>query len=197
MRTAVEIAEKVRSGQLKAAEILDECLANIAEHNDALNAFVIIDEPAARAAAAAIDEMVGAGQDPGPFAGVPIGVKDLEHAKGLATTHGSLLFKDTPPQPADSIHMARLRAAGCVPIGKTAAPEFGTVAFTHTKAWGTTRNPWNTERTPGGSSGGSAAAVAAGLVPMATASDGGGSIRIPAAFSGLVGMKPSFGRIPH
>ena len=93
--------------------------------------------------------------------------------------------------------MARLRAAGCVPIGKTAAPEFGTVAFTHTKAFGTTRNPWNLERTPGGSSGGSAAAVAAGLVPMATASDGGGSIRIPAAFSGLVGMKPRFGRIPH
>ncbi len=197
MRTAVEIAELVRSGELKATEILDECLANIAEHNDALNAFVIIDEPAARTAAAAVDEAVGAGRDPGPFAGVPIGVKDLEDAKGLPTTHGSMLYKDTPPQAADSIHMARLRAAGCVPIGKTAAPEFGTVAFTHTKAWGTTRNPWNTERTPGGSSGGSAAAVAAGLVPMATASDGGGSIRIPAAFSGLVGMKPSFGRIPH
>ena len=197
MRTAVEIAELVRNGQLKATEVLDECLASIAAHNDALNAFVIIDEPAARAAASAVDEAVGAGHDPGPFAGVPIGVKDLEDAKGLPTTHGSLLYKDTPPQAADSIHMARLRAAGCVPIGKTAAPEFGTVAFTHTKAWGTTRNPWNTERTPGGSSGGSAAAVAAGLVPMATASDGGGSIRIPAAFSGLVGMKPSFGRIPH
>ena len=93
--------------------------------------------------------------------------------------------------------MARLRAAGGVPIGKTAAPEFGTLNFTKTKAWGITRNPWDPSRTPGGSSGGSAAAVAAGLVPVATASDGGGSTRIPAGFSGLVGLKPSHGRIPH
>ncbi|MEY2419659.1 MAG: aspartyl-tRNA(Asn)/glutamyl-tRNA(Gln) amidotransferase subunit [Actinomycetota bacterium] len=197
MRTAIEIAEAIRAGELKATEILDESLRRIAEHNDALNAFVVVDEDAARVAAAAIDDAVAAGRDPGPFAGVPLGVKDLEDAKGLVTSHGSLLFKHSPPQPEDSIHMARLRAAGCVPLGKTAAPEFGTVAFTHTKAFGTTRNPWDLERTPGGSSGGSAAAVAAGLVPMATASDGGGSIRIPAAFSGLVGMKPSFGRIPH
>jgi aspartyl-tRNA(Asn)/glutamyl-tRNA(Gln) amidotransferase subunit A len=97
----------------------------------------------------------------------------------------------------DSIHLARLRAAGAVFVGKTAAPEFGTVQYTKTKAWGVTRNPWNPERTPGGSSGGSAAAVAGGLVPIATASDGGGSTRIPAAFSGLFGMKPSHGRIPH
>src|SRR5262249_33101085 len=145
----------------------------------------------------AVDDAVASGRDPGPFAGVPIGVKDLEDAKGLPTSHGSLLFKDSGPEAADSIHLARLRAAGCVPIGKTAAPEFGTVAFTHTKAFATTRNPWNLERPPGGSSGGSAAAVAAGIVPMATSSDGGGSTRIPAGFSGLVGMKPSFGRIPH
>ena len=197
MRTAIEIAEAVRGGQDKAVDVLEDCLERIRKHNDALNAFVVIDEDAARTAAGAVDDAVAAGRDPGPFAGVPIGVKDLEDAKGLPTSHGSLLFKDSPPQTADSIHMARLRAAGCVPIGKTAAPEFGTVAFTHTKAFGTTRNPWDLERTPGGSSGGSAAAVAAGVVPMATASDGGGSIRIPAAFSGLVGMKPSFGRIPH
>ncbi|MBV8295644.1 MAG: amidase [Acidimicrobiia bacterium] len=93
--------------------------------------------------------------------------------------------------------MGRLRAAGAVPVGKTAAPEFGVTAFTRTKAWGTTRNPWDPTRTPGGSSGGSAAAVAAGLVPFCTASDGGGSTRIPAAFTGLVGLKPSYGRIPH
>ena len=98
---------------------------------------------------------------------------------------------------ADSVHVARLRAAGAVPIGKTAAPEFGTLNFTRTKVFGTARNPWDTERTPGGSSGGSAAAVAAGLVPAATASDGGGSTRIPAGFCGLVGFKPSYGRIPH
>ncbi|HVV35706.1 MAG TPA: amidase [Acidimicrobiales bacterium] len=197
MRSATEVADAVRSGALKASEILDECLSRVAQYNDALNAFVVLDPDAARAAAAAVDDAVAAGRDPGPFAGVPIGVKDLEDAAGLPTSHGSLIFKDSAPQTADSIHLARLRAAGAVVIGKTAAPEFGTVAFTHSRAFGTTRNPWNLERTPGGSSGGSAAAVAAGLVPMATASDGGGSIRIPAAFSGLVGMKPSFGRIPH
>jgi aspartyl-tRNA(Asn)/glutamyl-tRNA(Gln) amidotransferase subunit A len=93
--------------------------------------------------------------------------------------------------------VGRLRRAGAVPVGKTAAPEFGSTAFTHTKAWGTTRNPWNLERTPGGSSGGSAAAVAAGMIPFCTASDGGGSTRIPASFSGLVGLKASYGRIPH
>jgi aspartyl-tRNA(Asn)/glutamyl-tRNA(Gln) amidotransferase subunit A len=197
MRSAIEVAEAVRSKQISATEALDESLAHIAKFNEPLNAFVVIDEGAARASARAVDDAIAAGRDVGPFAGVPIGVKDLEDAQGLVTSHGSLLFKDTAPQAHDSIHMARLRAAGVVPIGKTAAPEFGTVAFTHSKAFGTTRNPWNTERTPGGSSGGSAAAVAAGLVPMATASDGGGSIRIPAAFTGLVGMKPSFGRIPN
>jgi aspartyl-tRNA(Asn)/glutamyl-tRNA(Gln) amidotransferase subunit A len=108
-----------------------------------------------------------------------------------------LLYKGLPPVDQDSIHVSRLRAAGAVFVGKTAAPEFGTVQYTKTKAWGVTRNAWDLERTPGGSSGGSAAAVAAGLVPIATASDGGGSTRIPASFSGLVGMKPSHGRIPH
>src|SRR5207249_11839407 len=93
------------------------------------------------------------------------------------------------------VHVRRLRAAGAVPVGKTATPEFGTVCFTSTRAWGTTTNPWNLDRTPGGSSGGSAAAVAAGLVPFCTASDGGGSKRIPAAFSGLLGIKASYGRI--
>jgi len=114
----------------------------------------------------------------------------------MPTSRGSLLYKGGEPEAADSIHFARLRQAGVIPLGKTAPPEFGTLQFTRSKAWGITRNPWNLERTPGGSSGGSAAAVAVGMVPFATASDGGGSTRIPAAFSGLVGMKPSFGRIP-
>src|SRR5438477_6277546 len=115
----------------------------------------------------------------------------------MPTSHGSLLYKGRPLVDEDSVHVARLRAAGAVPVGKTAAPEFGAIAYTSTPAWGTTRNPWNLERTPGGSSGGSAAAVAAGLVPFCTASDGGGSTRIPAAFTGLVGFKASYGRIPH
>jgi aspartyl-tRNA(Asn)/glutamyl-tRNA(Gln) amidotransferase subunit A len=195
--TAIEIATAVRAGDRKATEVLDECLAGVAEGNDALNAFVHLDEGLARAAAEAVDAAVARGEDPGPFAGVPIGVKDLEDCAGMPTSHGSLIYKGRAPVAADSVHLARLRAAGAVPIGKTAAPEFGTLNFTKTKAWGITRNPWSLDRTPGGSSGGTAAAVAAGLIPCGTASDGGGSTRIPAAFSGLVGMKPSHGRIPH
>lgn len=196
MRTVIETAEAVRRGELKAVEVLDECLAAIDSGNGPLNAFVHVDAELARTAADRVDEAVARGEDPGPLAGVPFGVKDLEDCAGMPTSHGSLLFKGRPPVEQDAVHVARLRAAGAVPVGKTAAPEFGTVAFTHTKAWGTTRNPWNPERTPGGSSGGSAAAVAAGLVPFCTASDGGGSTRIPAAFSGLFGFKASYGRIP-
>lgn len=195
--TAIQIAESVRSGERKAVEVLDECLAAVAVGNDRLNAFVHLDEGLARTAAEAVDAVVARGDDPGPFAGVPFGVKDLDDCAGMPTSHGSLAYKGRGPVAEDSIHVARMRAAGGVPIGKTAAPEFGTLNFTKTKAWGITRNPWDPSRTPGGSSGGSAAAVAAGLVPVATASDGGGSTRIPAGFSGLVGLKPSHGRIPH
>jgi aspartyl-tRNA(Asn)/glutamyl-tRNA(Gln) amidotransferase subunit A len=197
MPTAIEIAEAVRRGERKATEVLDAALSAIEAANPILNAFVHLDPEQARQAADAVDAAVAAGRDPGPFAGVPFGVKDLEDCAGMPTSHGSQLYRDRGPVPADSVHVARLRAAGAVPVGKTAAPEFGAVALTDTPAWGVTRNPWDTSRTPGGSSGGSAAAVAAGLVPMATASDGGGSTRIPAAFTGLVGFKPSFGRIPH
>ena len=195
--TAIEIAESVRSGRRSAREVLDTYLARIEAGNEALNAFVHVDADLAGRAAARVDEQVAAGDDPGPFAGVPFGVKDLEDCKGMPTSHGSLPYMGRGPVAADSVHVARLRAAGGVPVGKTAAPEFGTLNFTKTKAWGITRSPWGEDRTPGGSSGGSAAAVAAGLVPVATASDGGGSTRIPAAFSGLVGLKPSHGRIAH
>jgi aspartyl-tRNA(Asn)/glutamyl-tRNA(Gln) amidotransferase subunit A len=197
VRTPIEIAEAVRRGDLKATEVLDECLTAIETGNPALNAFVHLDAELAHRAASEVDALVSAGEDPGPLAGVPMGVKDLEDCAGMPTSKGSLLFKGRPPVASDSVHVARLRAAGAVPVGKTAAPEFGAVAFTSTPAWGTTRNPWNPSRTPGGSSGGSAAAVAGGLVPFCTASDGGGSTRIPAAFCGLVGLKPSQGRIPH
>jgi aspartyl-tRNA(Asn)/glutamyl-tRNA(Gln) amidotransferase subunit A len=196
-RSAIEVAESVRGGELRAVEVLDGALAAIAAGNGELGAFVHVDEGLARQAAEAVDAAVAAGRDPGPFAGVPIGVKDLEDCAGMPTSHGSLLYAARGPVEADSIHVARLRAAGAVPVGKTAAPEFGTLNFTKTKAFGVARNPWDPERTPGGSSGGSAAAVAAGWVPAATPSDGGGSTRIPAAFCGLVGFKPSHGRIPH
>lgn len=196
--SATDAAAAIARGDLTATALLERCIAEIEAHNDALNAFVHTDFASARAAAAEVDATVAAGRtaELGPLAGVPFGVKDLEDCAGMPTSHGSLLYKGLPPVEHDSIHVARLRRAGAIPIGKTAAPEFGTLQFTRTKAWGTTRNAWDPTRTPGGSSGGSAAAVAGGLVPLATASDGGGSTRIPASFSGLVGHKPSFGRIP-
>src|SRR3954453_365785 len=183
MRTVIETAEAVRRGEVKAVEVLDECLTAIDKGNEALNAFVHLDPELARREAERIDGLVAQGEDPGPLAGVPFGVKDLEDCCGMPTSHGSLLYKGRPSLEEDSVHVARLRAAGAVPVGKTAAPEFGAVAYTSTPACGTTRNPWNLEKTPGGSSGGSAAAVAAGLVPFSTASDGGGSTRIPASFT--------------
>jgi aspartyl-tRNA(Asn)/glutamyl-tRNA(Gln) amidotransferase subunit A len=197
MPRAVDVAESVRRGGRRATEVLDDCLAAIESRNPTLNAFVHLDTEGARMSAEAVDAAIAAGRDPGPLAGVPFGVKDLEDCAGMPTSFGSLLWKGRPPVLQDSVHVARMRAAGAVPVGKTATPEFGAVALTDTPAWGVTRNPWDPARTPGGSSGGSAAAVAGGLVPMATASDGGGSIRIPASFSGLFGFKPSFGRIPH
>ncbi len=193
--TVRALADEVRAGARSARDAVEVALA-AAEADDVLGAFVVLDPERARATADAVDAAVARGDDPGPLAGVPIGVKDLEDCAGLPTSHGSLLYLDRGPVAADSIHVARLRAAGAVPIGKTAAPEFGTLSWTRTRAWGTARNPWDPTTTPGGSSGGSAAAVSAGIVPMATASDGGGSTRSPAGFTGLVGHKCSFGRIP-
>jgi aspartyl-tRNA(Asn)/glutamyl-tRNA(Gln) amidotransferase subunit A len=197
MDTVVNLAEAVRTGERKATEVLDQHAAAIGAADDKLNAFVHLDLDRARDVAEEVDARRARGEDPGPLAGVPFGVKDLEDCAGMPTSYGSLLFKGRPPVAQDSIHVGRLRTAGAVPVGKTATPEFGTVCFTSTRAWGTTANPWNLDRTPGGSSGGSAAAVAAGLVPFCTASDGGGSTRIPASFTGLVGFKASYGRIPH
>ena len=193
--SASELADLIGGRQVKAVEALDDCLDAVNKSNEALNAFNHLDPEGAHRVASDIDARLARGESPGRFAGVPIGVKDLEDCEGMPTSHGSLLYKDRPPADKDSLHMSRLRRAGVVPIGKTTAPEFGAMSFTRSKAWGVTRNPWNLERTPGGSSGGSAAAVAAGLVPIGTASDGGGSTRIPGSFSGLVGFKPSYGRI--
>ena len=198
MPGAVEAAASIREGRRSALELTERCLSLIAQRNEELRAFVYLDADGARRQAEQVDAVLAAeGPDVlGPLAGVPFGVKDLEACAGMPTSHGSLLYKDQGPVERDSEHVRRLRAAGAIPLGKTAAPEFGTLHFTHTLAWGTTRNPWDMSRTPGGSSGGTAAAVSAGLIPFGTASDGGGSTRIPAAFSGLVGLKPSHGRIP-
>lgn len=197
MQTVIEMAEAVRRGDLKAQDTVEDTLRRIIERNEELNAFVHVDADLARAEAEKVDAAIARGEDPGPLAGVPFGVKDLFPCAGMPCSHGSLLYKGGPPESQDCVHVARLRAAGAIPVGMTAAPEFGTIGFTRSKAWGVTRNPWALDRTPGGSSGGSAAAVSAGIVPFATASDGGGSTRIPAAYTGLLGFKPSHGRIPR
>ena len=171
-------------------------LDRIAATQDSLNAFVYVDASGALAAADAVDAARRDGAPLGPLAGVPFGVKDLEDCAGMPTTRGSRWYADAPPADHDDIHVARFRAAGAIPIGKTAAPEFGAFGYTASPLHGVTRNPWNPERTPGGSSGGTAAAVSAGAIPFGTASDGGGSIRGPAASCGLPGLKPTYGRIP-
>ena len=196
MPSMLEAATAIANRQYTAVELLDQCVSAIEARNERLNAFVHLDLDAARAAASDVDRRLAAGEPVGRLAGVPFGVKDLEDCAGMPTSQGSLLFLGDGPVAADSIHVARLRAADAIPLGKTNAPEFGTLQYTRSKALGVARNPWDPSRTPGGSSGGTAAAVAAGMIPFGTASDGGGSTRIPASFSGLVGMKASFGRVP-
>ncbi len=193
-RDAWELADGVRSGELKAVDLLDEFLARVERFNDELNAFCFLDVEGARRRAEEIDAAVARGEDPGPWAGVPMGVKELVAVEGWPDTHASMLLKDRIADHT-ATEAARLRAAGAVLVGLTTSPEYGSVNWTRTYIHGVTRNPWNLERTPGGSSGGSAAAVAVGMMPICTGSDGGGSIRIPSAYSGLFGFKVSFGRV--
>lgn len=194
LEDACSLADAIRRGEVEAADALEASLAALEASK--LNTVVTLDAEGGRRAAAAIDEQVRRGEDPGLFAGVPMLVKDMEDAAGLPTSYGSIVFKDNIAA-RDCTHVERLRAAGAVILGKAATSEFGFVAYTSTKLHGVTRNPWNLERTPAGSSGGSAAAVAGGLVPLATGGDGGGSIRIPASYTGLLGMKGTYGRIPR
>jgi len=195
MKSLVEIADNVRKGEWKAVDMVRDAYARIDARNPPLNAFIMMDRDRAYAAAEEVDAKVKRGEDPGPLAGVPFGVKDLEDTIGYRTTQGCMFMMETPPKTADSPHVQRLKAAGAIVVGKTATAEFGMDSAVFTKAWGVTRNPWNPEMTPGGSSGGSSSAVAAGMVPFATSTDGGGSIRQPAAYTNLVGLKPSHGRI--
>jgi len=194
--TVAQLADDVASRRIAARELVEAALTQIEAHDPSVNAFVALDPEGAMAQAAQIDERLAAGEVIGPLTGIPIGVKDLEDAAGLPTTRGSAVFADAPPATADSVLVERLRAAGCVVVGKTNTPELGHKADTTNSLFGSTRNPWDLSRSAGGSSGGSAAAVAAGMVPLCTGSDGGGSIRIPSAVCGLSGFKPSLGRVP-
>jgi amidase len=189
-RPAAELAGLVRSGELTSRELVEASLARIEEVNGRLNAWVHVDADGALAAAGEVK----AG-DERPFCGVPIAIKDLfAPVAGMPMTQGSDLVGDFTPN-YDSAVVRRLREAGFVLMGKVNSPEFGIPPVTEPRRNGATRNPWDTERTPGGSSGGSSAAVASGTVPVAHGSDGGGSIRIPAACTGLFGLKPARGRI--
>ena len=188
--SAVEQARLVRSGEISSTELVRHSLERIARLDPALNSFVTVCGEEALEAAALVDSSHG----DTPFRGVPIAVKDLAPTAGIRTTYSSRAYADHVPD-FDSAVVRRIREAGFVIVGKTNTPEFGTVAFTESELNGATRNPWNLELTPGGSSGGAAAALAAGLVPAAHATDGGGSIRIPASCCGLFGLKPSRGRV--
>ena len=188
--SAVEQARLIRAGEASSVELVQLCLERIERIDPALNAFVTVCGDEALSTAAIADST----QADAPFHGVPIAVKDLAATAGIRTTYSSHAYADYVPN-FDTAVVRRIREAGFVIVGKTNTPEFGTVAFTESDLNGSTRNPWNTALTPGGSSGGAAAAVAAGLVPIAHATDGGGSIRIPASCCGLFGLKPSRGRV--
>jgi amidase len=188
-RSALELAASVRAGEFSARELVDASLDAIERLDPQINAFTFVDSDGARAAADAV-----AADDPRPFAGVPIAIKDNRAVAGMPITMGSDLWVDVV-SPVDAFCVARLRAAGFVIVGKTNMPENGILPTTEPRRFGPTANPWALDRTPGGSSGGAAAAVAAGMVPIAHGNDGGGSIRIPAACCGLVGLKPARGRV--
>jgi Asp-tRNA(Asn)/Glu-tRNA(Gln) amidotransferase A subunit family amidase len=191
-----ELTERLRSREISAVALMEAVLGRVDATNGDLNAFVAMrDREALLADARRAEERILRGRAR-PLEGIPLGVKDLEHAEGLPNTEGSLLFKDRISD-HDATQVARLKAAGAIVIGKTNAPEFGHTAITKNLVYGVTRSPWNLERTPGGSSGGSAAALAGCVCPLVTASDGGGSIRIPASFTGAFGLKPSYGRVPR
>jgi len=186
------IHDAIASRRVSAEEVVRHALERIESLDGAINAVVALRADEAIAEARALDQAGGAG---GALAGVPVLVKDLEDVTGMRTTQGSVLFADEPPAKGDGLVPSRLRAAGGIVVGKTNLPEFASEGFTSNLLFGTTRNPWALDWSPGGSSGGSAAAIAAGMAPIATATDGGGSIRIPAAFCGLVGIKPTNGVI--
>jgi len=192
---AVELVCLIRRGEVSPLEVMEATLNRIDGVNPLINAFVSLRREEAIQEAKKMTESLASGADPGPLAGIPVGVKDLEDVEGMVTSFGSIPYRNNTAL-SDSVQVARLKAAGAIVVGKTNTLEFGFTGFTKNRLYGITRNPWNTGRTPGGSSGGSAAAVAGRMVPMATGSDAGGSIRIPASYSGCFGLKTSFGRIP-
>jgi aspartyl-tRNA(Asn)/glutamyl-tRNA(Gln) amidotransferase subunit A len=193
---AAELAAMIRNREISPLEVAAATLARIEESQPVLNAFITVASEPAMAAAREAERAVMRGDRLGPLHGVPLAVKDLVPTSGIRTTWGSRIFKDHVPD-ADAVVVARLKRAGAIVVGKTTTPEFGQQCLTEAPLFGRTRNAWRADRSAGGSSGGSAAAVAAGLVPIAVATDGGGSTRIPAACNGVVGFKQGLGVVPQ
>jgi Asp-tRNA(Asn)/Glu-tRNA(Gln) amidotransferase A subunit family amidase len=192
---ATMLASEIRDRRLSAVEVVRAFLDRITRVNPALNAYVTLCEAQALKAAALADKKLSDGEQPGPLHGVPFSVKDLVFTAGVRTTLGSRIYENFVPK-EDAVAVSRLRAAGAILLGKTNTPEFGYKATTENLLFGPTRNPWNRAYTPGGSSGGAAAATAAGLSPLSVSTDGGGSIRIPASFWGVFGLSRDCEIIP-
>ncbi len=195
-RSARELARLIRAGELSPVELLDAHLAAIERFNPALNAIVTLAAEKAREAARTAEAMVRKGEPLGPLHGLPVAIKDVTPTAGIRTTFASPLFKDFVPD-EDAEVVRRLKAAGAIVLAKTNTPEFAAGANTVSELFGATRNPWNPALSPAGSSGGSAVAVATGMVPIAQGTDFGGSVRLPAAFCGIVGIRPTPGLIPN
>ena len=189
-----ELRRLLDSREVSSVELTEMFLGRIEELNPILNAFLTVCGEEAVASARLADERIGRGDGVGPLLGIPVSIKDLEVTKGIRSTMGSLAYRDYVPK-IDSITSERVRRSGAVILGKTNTPEFGLLGTTENRLGDACRNPWNTDRTSGGSSGGAAAALVAGLCTLATGSDGGGSIRIPASFCGVYGIKPTLGRV--
>lgn len=193
--SAMELAQRLRTGTLSPVELVENSLSRINQVNPVLNCFTEIYAEEALEKARQAEAASGPEDSLPPLHGIPIAIKDFAPIKGRISTKGSHVFREDVAT-ADAIIVEKLVAAGAIVVGRTTTPEFTYSSLTDSPLWGITRNPWNPERTPGGSSGGSAAAVASGCVPLAEGTDSGGSVRIPASHCGIVGMKPSFGRIP-
>ncbi|MHA1579658.1 MAG: amidase [Candidatus Freyarchaeota archaeon] len=194
--SAIELSKSIRDGELSPVEVVYAFLNRIEKINPELNAFVTLTEESARKEAERAEEAVKKGEKLGPLHGVPVAIKDNIPVKGVRTTYGSKLYENYVPE-EDYILVDRLKKAGAIILGKTNLPEFGLIPITDNPVFGPTRNPWDKTRTTGGSSGGSAAAVASGMCPIAVGNDGGGSIRIPSSLCGVFGLKPHLGRIPR
>jgi aspartyl-tRNA(Asn)/glutamyl-tRNA(Gln) amidotransferase subunit A len=192
---AVNLARRIRAKELSPTEVIEAVLTRMEALEPHLHAFCTTTPDLARREAKRVEKAILTGEDVGPLAGVPVGIKDLVCTAGIRTVSGSFAYQNFVPD-EDDVVVERLKEADAIIIGKTNVPEFGYSAVGHSPVFETTRNPWNVERTSGGSSAGSGAAVAAGMGPFAIGSDGGGSIRIPAAHCGLFGMKASMGRVP-